>query len=234
MGMDAPIKPGETWRMTVIGKPAPQGSKQSRPVMRWDHELKKKVPVLKNGVPVVNTTEANRDRLKPWRQDVSESAIAHGWPGLGMAALDEAVIVVITFFFTRPRSHYGTGRNDGVLKDSSPLYPETTGDDLDKLERAALDALTGIVYRDDKRVVTLPTRRRFGTPERMEISVRRPRARTVGELRRLRDSNPELAGALADGLQLDLFHEAAAHAPDQATGGSPAQKRRAPSEPITL
>ena len=223
--MEPPIQPGETWRMTVISKPAPQGSKTSRPVMRWDAELGKRVPVLKNGVPVVNTTEQNKQRLKLWRNDVANAAIGNGWPGLGLAALDEAVVVQLTFFFTRPEGHYGTGRNANVLKDSSPLYPEKTGEDLDKLERAVLDALTGIVWKDDRRVVTMPSRRRYGTPERMDVAVRRLRATTVGELRRLRDVNPVLAGQLADGLQLDLFAQAAAQVPDQPAGEGTAPKR---------
>jgi Holliday junction resolvase RusA-like endonuclease len=203
--MECPIKPGETWRMTVLGKPAPQGSKTARPIMRKDGDGVVRPVTDKNGRPIVNMTEQNRDRLKPWRATVADHAVAAGWPGLGLAMLDEAVRVQITFFFRRPDSQYGTGRNAGILKDSSPLYPEKTGDDLDKLARAALDALTGLVWKDDRRVVTLPIKRRYSPQERMEIAVTRYRARTVGELRRLRDLNPVAAEALADELQLDLF-----------------------------
>lgn len=133
------------------------------------------------------------------------SAVAAGWPAMGFGELDEALVVQITFYFTRPDTHFGTGRNAGVIKDSAPLYPEKTGGDLDKLTRAVLDALTGIVWKDDKRIVTLPVRRRYGPQERMVLTVRRPRARTIGDLRRLRDLNPLVAEAIADELQLDLF-----------------------------
>lgn len=163
-------------------------------------------PVLgKGGRPIVNMTEQNRDRLKPWRSHVAETAVFEGWPGLGLAMLDEAVKVQITFFFPRPDGHYGTGRNAGVLKDSSPLYPEKTGEDLDKLARACLDALTGIVWKDDRRVVTLPIKRRYSPQARMEMKITRPRARTIGDLRRLRDLNPVAAEGIANELQLDLF-----------------------------
>lgn len=202
--MESPIQPGETWSMTVLGKPAPQGSKTARVVMKKGPNGPQ-VVYGKGGRPIVNMTEQNRDRLKPWRACVADTAVAEGWPGLGLAALDEAVQVRITFYFLRPASHYGTGRNAGVLKDSAPLYPETTGDDLDKLARAALDALTGIVWKDDKRVVTLPIRRRYGGQERMEIAVTRYRARTVGDLRRLRGTNPVAAQRMEDELQLDLL-----------------------------
>lgn len=203
--MEPPIKPGETWRMTIIGHPTPQGDLTAAPIMRRD-ESGVAVPVIgRGGRPVVKLRHSNTKSLTPWRNDVAKEAIAAGWPGLGVAALDEAVVVRLTFFFVRPDNHFGTGRNADVLKDSSPLYPERTGGDLDKLTRAVLDALTGLVWKDDKRVVTLHPRRRYAAQERVEVAVRRPLARTVGELRRLRDVNPLLAEAVGRELQLDLF-----------------------------
>jgi Holliday junction resolvase RusA-like endonuclease len=200
--MEPPIKPGETWRLTVYGRAVPQGDLTAMPLMKRGT----KQPIIgKGGRPIINQVHSNAKALKPWRQEVAMTAIASGWPGAGIAAIDEALIVGITFYFARPDGHYGTGRNAGVLKDSSPLYPEKTGGDLDKLARATLDSLTGIIWHDDKRIVTLPVRRRYGTPERAVISVRRPRARTVGELRELRGVDPVGAEALADELQLDLF-----------------------------
>lgn len=216
--MEAPIKPGETWRMTVKGHPVAQGDLSAMPLMRGK-KGEGRTPVLgKGGVPVVNLTHQNADRLKPWRNEVASMACAHGWKALGLNALDEALIVRMTFYFKRPADHFGTGRNAGVLKDSAPLYPEKTGSDIDKLARAIMDSLTGIVWTDDRRVVTLAPRRRYGTPERVEIAVRRPALRTVGELRRLRDTNPLHAEALDADLQLELF--GAVHAqkkPDQVT-----------------
>lgn len=204
--MEPPIAPGETWRMTVHGTPAPQGSKQAHPVMRKNPAGGNPIPVLgKGGRPIVNMKDDSEKRLKPWRSDIAQTAIANGWPGMGLAELDEALVVQIVFYVKRPESHFGTGRNAGVLKDSAPLYPEKSGDDVDKLARGALDALTGIVWKDDRRIVTLPLRRRYGTPERMELSVRRPRAITVGDLRRLRDLNPLAAEAIDRELQLDLL-----------------------------
>lgn len=193
--------------MTVLGHPVPQGDLTAMPLMKRGGGG----PVVgKGGRPIVNQVHANAKALKPWRQEVAMTAVANGWPSMGAGELDEALIVRLTFYFARPLSHFGTGRNAGVLKDSAPLYPETTGADGDKLARGVLDALTGFVWKDDKRIVTLPVRKRFGTPERLELAVRRPRARTVGDLRALRDLNPLEADALADALQLDLFAAAAA------------------------
>jgi len=199
--MEPPIAPGETWRMTVLGKPHPQGDLSAMPIQRRDGS-----PVLgKGGRPIINQVHSNQKTLKPWRGEIAQTAVACGWPGMGLAAIDEALIVRLDFYFARPASHYGTGRNAGVLKDSAPLYPEQSGSDVDKLARAVLDALTGIVWKDDKRIVTLPLRRRYGAQERLELSVRRPLVRTVGDLRRMRDLNPLAAESLAAELQLDLL-----------------------------
>lgn len=204
--------PGETWRMTVFGHPAPQGDLSPNPLMRRDASGAL-VPVIgKGGRPVVKLRHSNDSALKSWRNDIAKEAVVAGWPGLGLAALDEAVSVRITCYFTRPASHSGTGRNAGVLKDSTELLPEKTGGDADKLARAVLDALTGLVWKDDKRVVTLIVRRRYAAQERVEIAVRRYAVRTVRDLREMRDLNPVAADAMADELQLDLFAAAKAAA----------------------
>jgi Holliday junction resolvase RusA-like endonuclease len=198
--MEPPVAPGGSWTLVVYGDPVPQGSKSAVPVMRRD-ENGRRVPVFgRGGFPVINVTDQNEKKLKPWRQDLAEMAVLK-WGPRDACALDEACIVRLTFFVERPQGHW---RADGSLKDSAPLYPESTGGDLDKLVRAVLDALTGIVVKNDKRVVTLPSKRRFGSPARVEITVRRPHVRTVGDLRRLHESAPDLADALADELQLSL------------------------------
>ena len=74
------------------------------------------------------------------------------------------VILKLIFFRRRPKGHYGTGRNAGLLKDSSPEYP-TSKPDLDKLNRAISDALTGIVFKDDSQVVKLESSKFYCGPE---------------------------------------------------------------------
>ena len=132
--MNAPIQPGESWRLTVMGHPTGQGSISAVAVMRTDH-TGKKVPVYgKNGYPITNVKDQKAARLKPWRNEIALMACTAGdpgpWPALGLAALDEAVVVRLVFYLARPESHFGSGRNAGVLKDSAPLYPTTTGDDV--------------------------------------------------------------------------------------------------------
>ena len=56
----------------------------------------------------------------------------------------------VIFQFVRPKSHYGTGNNKNIIRKSAPKYPG--GKDIDKLERALGDGLTGIVWRNDNQV----------------------------------------------------------------------------------
>ena len=60
--------------------------------------------------------------------------------------------VTHTFYFKRPASHYGSGKNSGVLKPNAPKY-HTKTPDLTKVIRSTEDALTGIVWVDDCQVV---------------------------------------------------------------------------------
>jgi Holliday junction resolvase RusA-like endonuclease len=56
-------------------------------------------------------------------------------------------------YFPRPKSHYGTGRNAGKLKATAPTHNDGKPD-RDNLDKAILDAMTGIGFmRDDKQVV---------------------------------------------------------------------------------
>lgn len=62
------------------------------------------------------------------------------------------VIVNASFLLPRPKGHYGTGRNASQLRASAPHWPMTKPD-IDKLERALLDAITGVVIADDSQVI---------------------------------------------------------------------------------
>ena len=90
-------------------------------------------------------------RLKPWRAKVTDAA-AEAFEG--RETIDAPVILTAIFSFPRPASHFGTGRNSGVLKPTAPSYPSGRVGDLSKLIRAVEDSLTDAgVWRDDSRVV---------------------------------------------------------------------------------
>lgn len=131
--------------LTVVGTPAPQGSKRAIPT-------KNRAGAFTGRVNLVESSKA----VKPWREDVRAEALKHR--GLRVSG---AVAVDITFYLARPSGHYRTGRNAHLLRDAAPARPERKPD-LDKLVRSTLDALTSAdVYRDDAAVVDLTARKRY-------------------------------------------------------------------------
>jgi len=118
--------------------------------MRFDvHGL----PIAQGSKRVIGKAviESNQAKLKPWRQDVAGAAVA---AMNGSSPYSGPVSVKVMFFLPRPKSHYGTGRNSEHLKSAAPVAPAVKPD-VDKLTRAVLDALTGIVFHDDSQVVDL-------------------------------------------------------------------------------
>lgn len=131
-------------RIEVYGTPAPQGSKRAFAVRG------------KGGLPTgrVAVIESSHDRVKSWRQAVLEAARSAmaGAEGLPFSG---PVLVRMAFYMPRPASHYGTGRNRGVLKPSAPARPCGTPD-LSKLIRSTEDALSDAgVWTDDALAVDI-------------------------------------------------------------------------------
>jgi crossover junction endodeoxyribonuclease RusA len=133
--------PPETWEDTiteplhaeVIGMPVPQGSKR---------------------VVHGHLIDVNHDKLRDWRRLVGEQAATEE------RFFQGPIMVDLAFYLPRPKGHFGTGRNAGVLKPSAPRYPESKPD-IDKLVRACLDAMTGMVFRDDSQVAMLVARKLY-------------------------------------------------------------------------
>lgn len=122
----------------VIGTPIPQGSKVAN---HFGHGVR----------------DANDAKLRPWRKHVTAQAVdqfRYLQPYTG------PVRIWIRFTFTRPPSHFGTGRNAHRLRTTAPHYPGPRCGDVDKLARAILDALTDAeVWGDDTQVVDLRARK---------------------------------------------------------------------------
>jgi crossover junction endodeoxyribonuclease RusA len=93
-------------------------------------------------------TVSDCKRLKGWEKRVAGHALTAKRPGpLSCGSIGMG----IEFFLARPQIDH----ND--LPTSKP--------DLDKLTRAILDALTGVLYEDDAQVVTLNVAKRFADME---------------------------------------------------------------------
>ena len=130
---------------TVPGLAAPQGSKRA---VR-----------LRNGRTVLLESSA---RVRPYRA-VFALAARQAWtepPAMGVVAVE------LLFRFLRPKSHY---TSTGALRLSAPRAPGRP--DLDKLCRAALDAMTGVVYADDSQVAILSACKEWGDTAETRVKV---------------------------------------------------------------
>ena len=102
---------------------------------------------------------------KPWMESVKCAAIEAGYNG--EVLLEGPVHLRINFCFLRPKGHF---KKDGSLTKSARPYP-TVKPDLTKLTRAAEDALTGLIFRDDTQVIRQTTGKDYGQPEGAEVII---------------------------------------------------------------
>lgn len=115
----------------------------------------------------VVTMAANK-KLCCWESDVKFFA-ASAWRARPMQG---AVSLSLVFTFGRPRSHFRSGKKSDELRDDAPRMMATHGrKDLDKLIRAVLDAMTGVVYVDDGQVCNIDARKRYGEKPGVEVEV---------------------------------------------------------------
>lgn len=118
----------------VPGKPRPQGSLSLWRAPDGTERAKNPDHMVAHRNLMVGTLRGLWGLQRPW---------------LGPVALNA------TFYVPRPKGHFGTGRNEGLVKQSAPLWP-VGYPDTDKLVRLVGDALTiaGII-RDDAQLVRI-------------------------------------------------------------------------------
>lgn len=129
-------------RFTVFGKPVPQGSTRAFIPKGWKRAI----------------ITSDNTKLKPWRQQLAGTAEALN---LAVISKDRPVGIVMDFYFERPK---------GASLKSRPGM--TIRPDVDKLQRAVFDSLTGTILTDDAQIVDVHARKFYGIPERVEIEVR--------------------------------------------------------------
>jgi crossover junction endodeoxyribonuclease RusA len=101
----------------------------------------------------------NPKTLKDWRAAVA-SVLQNQWAG---PPIDGAVSVELYFSLLRPKS-----------APKSRIW-HTTRPDVDKLARALLDAMTGIVFRDDSQVTDLVVQKRYWQESGVRVIVQEAR-----------------------------------------------------------
>jgi Holliday junction resolvase RusA-like endonuclease len=127
----------------IDGDPIPKGSTRSFSIARGTGD--KRVYTGKT----VNMA-SNSDKLRPWESRVRDMA-KQAMASEGLSVTSGPVAVNALFCFRRPASHFRSGKNAHLLKDTAPRK-HTNKPDLDKLMRAILDGMANVVYLDDSQV----------------------------------------------------------------------------------
>lgn len=129
---------------TVWGRPQQRGSKTAVPIgKRGGGYL-----TAKNGRPIIAVKDDN-PRSKDWMQEVRSAAV--GVYGVNRPLVLAPIVLTVRFYFARPRKHYRTGKHASKLREDAPEI-HSQSPDLAKLLRCIEDALTGIVWVDDRLV----------------------------------------------------------------------------------
>ena len=94
--------------------------------------------------------EANK-RTMPWMNLIASHAdeVRTNAGHAGCVFESGSVLVSMTFFFPRPKSHF---KKSGELRADAPIW-HTNAPDIDKLQRCVLDGLQlGMIFRNDSQV----------------------------------------------------------------------------------
>ncbi len=112
---------------------------------------------------VAYVVQDNAERQEPWVSLISYTA-----QQLGLKPDNEPKEVRLEFHMPRPKSHYNS---KGEVKPGAPFRHVTTPD-LDKLQRAVLDALTMLAWNDDKQVFRIQAWKHYSETPGVEIELR--------------------------------------------------------------
>lgn len=147
----------------VPGRPQPAGSKRGFPIRR--------AGALTGRVAITDDNPKSRD----WKSHVAAcafDALASKLrnPNVEPPLLEGPLGMSLLFTVGRPKGHFGTGRNVGIVKAGAPAHP-CSKPDTTKLVRAVEDALTAVLWRDDAQVVEQYAAKLYGDREGVKIAV---------------------------------------------------------------
>lgn len=110
----------------------------------------------------------NATKLRPWEHIIALKA-AEEWD---QRLWGGPVQLWLRFCFHRPNAHFRSGKNSQLLKADSPTHPTAKKkNDLDKLVRAVMDALTGVVYVDDAQVWSLESEKIYSEIPGVKVGI---------------------------------------------------------------
>lgn len=76
----------------------------------------------------------------------------------------------VNFYFTRPKSHYKSGKNSHLLKDIIP-YWHLSKPDSDNCYKLVSDAMNKVFWRDDSLLCDVIIKKRYDEQPRIEITI---------------------------------------------------------------
>lgn len=71
---------------------------------------------------------------------------------------------ILNFYCKRPKTHYKTGKNAHILKDTAPKY-NINNKDLDNMVKFVLDALNDKLYTDDSLIFEISCSKMYSEKE---------------------------------------------------------------------
>jgi len=77
----------------------------------------------------------------------------------------------LSFYFHRPKNHFGTGKNADVLKATAPEW-HTNTPDIDNLQKFVQDSMNKIFYKDDSSICQITARKLYSDRPRTEITIK--------------------------------------------------------------
>ena len=78
--------------------------------------------------------------------------------------------IAIRFYFTRPKSHFKTGKNSHIMKDTAPLW-HTSKPDVDNMAKFLMDSLNKIYWKDDSYIADCWITKQYDDKPRTEIDI---------------------------------------------------------------
>lgn len=100
-------------------------------------------------------------------KDLFRAAVQHNAPE---QLITSPIALNVGFFITRPKSHFGTGKNADKLRLNVSNFC-TTKPDIDNYCKFVMDALNGIYWKDDSIIVHLAAYKVYHDVPRTEITV---------------------------------------------------------------
>jgi Holliday junction resolvase RusA-like endonuclease len=149
-----------SYSFIVKGEAQPAGSKKAFVPL---HPKTKQPYRRPNGGIVVSVVDDNPNSKK-WKKLVAQIAEHECVAQL----LEGPLKVTLTFYRVRPQSHIGA---TGLSKHGRETPYPITKPDAGKLARGTIDAMTGVIYRDDAQIVEEISIKRYGSPPRVEILI---------------------------------------------------------------